>query len=241
MKPSRPLKSSPPQFIATPGELSFQEGRPLPPSDDEDEGQVVRNAKHFIPNQEILMIHIDEDFEGLERVQLDGYHDYLLDPLDDVDVTMDSVSPANIKVGDADDIQNAVGSSMRSVPNAGTVRSRETSRGAATSTTPPRATFTPSSMLAETPAMSFIAKQQEREEAEVYSSTHHQLSLNYLETTWKRKPEAREQSTHRKKTLSSKERFEVALHGQCPWHPKTKHSVFECQTFRRALGALPKL
>jgi hypothetical protein len=38
IKPSRFLKSSPPQFISTPGELPFQEGRPLPPSDDEDEG-----------------------------------------------------------------------------------------------------------------------------------------------------------------------------------------------------------
>jgi hypothetical protein len=34
-----------------------------------------------------------------------------------------------------------------------------------------------------------------------------------------------------------RERFEEALHGRCPWHPKTKHSTFECQTLRRALGA----
>jgi hypothetical protein len=31
MKPSRSLKSSPPRFIATPGELPFQEGKLLPP------------------------------------------------------------------------------------------------------------------------------------------------------------------------------------------------------------------
>jgi hypothetical protein len=49
------------------------------------------------------MIHTDEDCDRLERVQLD---DYLLDPLDeDVDVIMDSVSPASIKAEDADDIQ----------------------------------------------------------------------------------------------------------------------------------------
>jgi hypothetical protein len=83
MKPSRSLKSSPPQFIATPGELPFQEGRPLPPSDDEDDGQVARSAKRFTPNKEVLMIHADEDCEGLERVQLDDYDDYLLDPLDE--------------------------------------------------------------------------------------------------------------------------------------------------------------
>jgi hypothetical protein len=52
------------------------------------------------------MIHADEDCEGLERVQLDNYNDYLLDPLDeDVDAIMDSVSPASIKAEDADDIQ----------------------------------------------------------------------------------------------------------------------------------------
>jgi hypothetical protein len=68
MTPSRSLKSSPPQFIATPSELPFQEGRPLPPSDDEDKGQVVQSAKCFTPNREVLMIHAEEDCEGLEQV-----------------------------------------------------------------------------------------------------------------------------------------------------------------------------
>jgi hypothetical protein len=105
MKPSKFLKSSPPRSITTPGELRFQEGRPLPPSDDEDEGLVVQSAKHFTPNQEAFMIHAGEDCEGLERVQLDDY-DYLLDPLDEgVDVTMDIDFPDNIKIEDADDIQ----------------------------------------------------------------------------------------------------------------------------------------
>jgi hypothetical protein len=52
------------------------------------------------------MIHADKDCEGLERVQLDDYDDYLLDALDkDVDVTMDRESSSNIKVDDADDTQ----------------------------------------------------------------------------------------------------------------------------------------
>jgi hypothetical protein len=52
------------------------------------------------------MIHVDEDCEGLEQVQLDDYDDYLLDTLDeDVDATMDSESPTSIKVEDVDDIQ----------------------------------------------------------------------------------------------------------------------------------------
>jgi hypothetical protein len=58
-----------------------------------------------------------------------------------------------------------------------------------------------------------IARQQEREEVETYIPTRYQLPLDYLETTQKRKAETGEQSTCRKKTLSSKERFEEALHG----------------------------
>jgi hypothetical protein len=50
IKPSRFLKSSPPQSITTPDELPFQEGRPLPPSDNEDKGQVAQSAKCFVPN-----------------------------------------------------------------------------------------------------------------------------------------------------------------------------------------------
>jgi hypothetical protein len=65
-KPSRSLKSTSPRFIAALGELPFQEGRPLPQSNDEDKGQVVQRAKCF--NREVLMIHTDEDCEGLERV-----------------------------------------------------------------------------------------------------------------------------------------------------------------------------
>jgi hypothetical protein len=52
------------------------------------------------------MIHTDEDCEGLERVQLDDYNDYLLDPLDEVvDVTTDRESSSNIKMDNADYIQ----------------------------------------------------------------------------------------------------------------------------------------
>jgi hypothetical protein len=49
-----------------------------------------------------------------------------------------------------------------------------------------------------------IARQQEREEVEVYSTTNYHIPLNYLGTTRKRKPEVAEQPTRRKKTLSSK-------------------------------------
>jgi hypothetical protein len=52
VKPSRFLKSSPPRSITTPGELPFQEGRPLPPSGDEDKDQVsdlgLRDCVHNV-------------------------------------------------------------------------------------------------------------------------------------------------------------------------------------------------
>jgi hypothetical protein len=105
-KPSRFLKSNPPSSITTPGELPFQGGRSLPPSDDEDEDLVAQSAKRFAPNREVFMIHAGEDCAGVESVQLDDCDDYLLDPLDeDVDVTIDSEFLDNIKVEDADNIQ----------------------------------------------------------------------------------------------------------------------------------------
>jgi hypothetical protein len=52
------------------------------------------------------MIHADEDCEGLERVKLDDYNDYLLDsPDDDVDEKMDRESSSNIRAGDEDKIK----------------------------------------------------------------------------------------------------------------------------------------
>jgi hypothetical protein len=73
-----------------------------------------------------------------------------------------------------------------------------------------------------------IARQQERDEVEAYSPTNYHMPLDYLGTTRKRKPEAGEQPTQRKRTLNSKKQFEEALHKRCPWHPKSKHSTFEC-------------
>jgi hypothetical protein len=60
-----------------------------------------------------------------------------------------------------------------------------------------------------------ISRQLELEDVEAYNPTHYQIPLDYLETTRKCKPEAGEQSTRRKKTLRSRERFEEALHGRC--------------------------
>jgi hypothetical protein len=104
------------------------------------------------------MIHADKDYEGLERVQLDNYDDYLVDPLEeDVDVTMDSESPHNIKVEDADDIQKE----RRTLINAKRTKRRHrvvemNQQGSGNLHDSSTVTFAPSSTLAGTPAMSSL-------------------------------------------------------------------------------------
>jgi hypothetical protein len=202
-KPSRSLKLSPPQFIVTPGGLPFQEGRPLPPSDVEDDGQVVHRAKYF--NQEVLMIHADEDCEGLERVQLDNCYDYLLDPLDDnVDETMDRESSSNIKVEVVDKIKKE----RCRLINAKRAQRRQYAVKTNQQGNRNIHDFSTGDLRAIINAgwdacNIIIDRQQEREEVEAYSTTRNHHPLEYLETTRKRKPEAVEQSTRWKKTPSS--------------------------------------
>jgi hypothetical protein len=189
------------------------------------------------------MIHVVQDCEGLERVQLDDYDDYLIDPLDkDVEVTMDSESSAHIKAEDIDDIQKE----HRRLINVKHAQRRhctiETNLQGSGNLHDSSMGDLHAIINAGRDARNvIISRQLECEEVEAYNPTHYQLPLDYLETTRKRNPEARKQSTRRKRTLSLKERFEEALHRQCPWHPKSKHSAFECQTLRTALGGPPSL
>jgi hypothetical protein len=185
------------------------------------------------------MIHTNKDCEGLERVQLDDYNDYLLDPFDkNMDATRDSVSPANINVEDADDIQKEhcrLINAKRAQHKHCTVETDQQGSGNPhDSSTSDLHAIINAGRDARTV---IIARQQGREEVEAYSPTRYQLPLDYLETTRKRKPEAGEQSTRRRKSLSLKKGFEEALLGQCLWYLKSKHSAFKCQTLRRALGA----
>jgi hypothetical protein len=128
----------------------FSKRQTPPSSDDEDDGLVARSAKLFAHNREVFIIHAVQDCEGVERVQLDNYDDYLLDQLNkDVDVTMDSEFPDVIKIEDVDDIQKErrkLISAKRAKRRHRTVETNQ--QGAATSTTPPRAT----SALSSTPA-----------------------------------------------------------------------------------------
>jgi hypothetical protein len=104
------------------------------------------------------MIHTGEDCEGVERVQLDDYDDYLLDPLDeDLDTTMGIEFPENIKIEDAVDRQKECSKLINAKHAEHKHRTVETNqRGSGNLYTPPRATSALSSMLARTPAMSSL-------------------------------------------------------------------------------------
>jgi hypothetical protein len=187
------------------------------------------------------MIHAKEDCEGLERVQLDDYNDYLLDPLDeDTEVSMDRESSSNTKVDDADDIQKE----CRRLINAKHAQSRHRAVKTNQQGNCNLHDFSTGDLRSIINAGRdacniIIVKQQECEEVEAYSTTHNQHPPEYLGTTRKRKLEVVEQSTRRKKTPSSKKRLEEVLYGQCLYHPKSKHSTFEYQALWKALGAPP--
>jgi hypothetical protein len=175
------------------------------------------------------MIHADEDCVGLERVQLDDYDDYLLDPLNDdylldaLDNDMDEImgreSSSHIKVEDADMIKKE----HRRLINAKRAQCRH--RAIKTNQQGSRNLhdFSIGDLRAIINAGRdarnvIIARQQEHKEVEAHNTTRYQQPLEYLETTRKRKPEAVEQSTRRKKTPTSKKRLEEVLHRQCLYH-----------------------
>jgi hypothetical protein len=145
----------------------------------------VRSPTRFAPNREVLIIHVDEGCEGLERVQLDDYDDYLLDPLDEyVDATNDSISPASIKAEDADDIQkehHSLINAKRAQHRHCTIETNQPGSGNLhdSSTGDLRAIIN----VGRDARNIIIARQQECEEVEAYSPISYQLPLDYLETT----------------------------------------------------------
>jgi hypothetical protein len=140
------------------------------------------------------MIHTGEDCEGLERVQLDDYDGYLVDPLNkDVDVIMDSESSDNIKVEDVDDTQKERRRLIDAIRANRRHRMVETNQQGSGnlyhSSTGHLCTII---NVGQDARNVIIARQLEHEEVEAYSPTHYQLPLDNLETTRKRKPEAGE-------------------------------------------------
>jgi hypothetical protein len=146
------------------------------------------------------MIHADENREGLERVQLNDYDDYLLDPLDeDVDVTMDSESSSNIKVEAAYNIKKERRRLINAKRAQRRLRAVKTNQQGSGNLRDCSTGNLHAIINAGRDARNIIiAKQQEREEVEAYNPIRYQLPLDYLKTTRKRKPEAVEQSTGRR-------------------------------------------
>jgi hypothetical protein len=122
-----------------------------------------------------------------------------------MDVTMDREFLSNIKVDDADEIQKE----RRRLINAKRTQCRHRAVKTNQQGSGNLHDYSTGDLHAIINADSdarnvIIARQQERQEVEAYSPTHYQLPLDYLKTTRKRKPEAMEQSTRRKKTPGSK-------------------------------------
>jgi hypothetical protein len=157
------------------------------------------------------MIHADEGSGGLEHIPLDDYRtdddDYISDTLDQsMDMTMSFDVTNTIKIEDEDDIQKE----CRQLRNAKRTERRhhvveQHQRGQSNlydcSTSDLRTIIN----VGRGTCNVIIAKQQERDKVEAYSRTSYHIPLEYLDTTRKRKLEAGEQPTRRKKTLSSKE------------------------------------
>jgi hypothetical protein len=219
-------------------ELPFQKGIPLASSDDE-EGRAA-STKHFALDREVFMMHGDKDNEGLEYVRLDDYDDDYDSLNHSADVTISLDVTNTIKIEDEEDIQKE----RRKLRNTKRANRRhrvveQHQRGQGNLYDCSTSDLHTIINVGRDTRNVIIARQQEREEVEAYNPTNYHISLDYPDITRERKPEAGEQSTQRKRTLNLKKRFEEALHKQYPWHLKGRHSTFECQTLRRALGAPP--
>jgi hypothetical protein len=66
---------------------------------------------------------------------------------------------------------------------------------------------------------------------------------NHLGNTRKRKLDqevtAVERHPHGKKSGNNNTQFEKVMHKECPIHPKSRHTLFECVTIRKSLNAPP--
>jgi hypothetical protein len=201
------------------------------------------------------MIHVDKGNEGSEYVQFDDYYinndDYISDtPGQDSDAVGAfahhdlPIHALNIlgttKIEDEDNIQKER-HNIRNAKRAACRRrvSEQHQHQPANLYDCPTSDLRTIINAGQDARNVIIARQEERDEVEAYSPTNYHIPLDYLGTTRKRKPKVGEQPTRRKKTLSSKERFEEALHKRCSWHPKSKRSTFKWQTLRRGLATPP--
>ena len=87
-----------------------------------------------------------------------------------------------------------------------------------------------------------ISRRKERQEAEVYSPTsNYRIPDEYDQAPRKcRHVNSLTSPSHIQAQNYSKTARDSTyhkLHGQCPLHPKAKHSTFQCKTLHKALGA----
>jgi hypothetical protein len=77
-----------------------------------------------------------------------------------------------------------------------------------------------------------------------YGNSHFDKSQwNHSGNTRKRKPDqevtAVEHNPFGKKSGNNQRQYEQVMHKQCPIHPKSRHTLFECVTIHKALNAPP--
>jgi hypothetical protein len=240
-------------------ELLFQEGRTLNTSD----GEKEQPAKNSALDREVFMAFIEEiqdaGEEVLEHVQLD---DYNINDDDNISDTADSNPDAEgafahhelpvhalhtmctVKIKDEDDVQKE----RRKYRNA--------KRAARTQRIPEQHQHQPGNFydFSTMDPRNFInvdrdahnvviTRQQERIEMEAYSPTNYHIPQDYLNSTWKHKPNApdatwsdrpEERGRSVRNSASNKPSTGIAR-----GHPSSNHFGFKCIHLRRALGAPP--
>lgn len=145
------------------------------------------------------MIRTGMDSETLERVQLDDYDDYLLDDINKgIDVTMTIETPEDAKTVAPDDAPKE----YHKLANAKRTKHRRRThhmdqQGEGNLHDSSTGNLRTIINIGRDACNVIITRQKEREEIEAYNPTHYQISLDYLETTCKRKPDVGECSTQK--------------------------------------------
>ena len=98
-----------------------------------------------------------------------------------------------------------------------------------------------------------ISRKKEHEEIEAYSPSSNYRILAHVSGSFKKHKQAstlhqgKPHAQHRGETPLGGDRINKTLLHKCYMHPKSSHTVFECNTLRKALGAplvnetLPKI
>ena len=98
-----------------------------------------------------------------------------------------------------------------------------------------------------------ISRKKEREEIEAYSPSSNYRILSHISGSFKKRkqasttPQGNPRGQHRAEAPFGGDKINKMLQRKCFMHPKSSHTIFECNTLRKALGAplvnesLPKI